>query len=82
MSLLAETGPRFTHANFFWAAFSANYLLFVESAAVLAAAPRSRRSVTAWSLLGAHALVGLVCAAGIVAGPAFGSDSPFHGVSY
>jgi hypothetical protein len=60
MALLAEPGARFTHANFFWGAYAANYLLFLESAALLAAAPRSWRSVASWSLLGAHALAGIV----------------------
>ena len=60
MAWLAEPGPRFTHGNFFWASYTANYLLFMESAAVLAAAPRSGRSWAAWSLLGAHSLAGLV----------------------
>jgi hypothetical protein len=41
MALLAERGPRWPHANFFWGAYTANYLLFVESAALLAGAPRT-----------------------------------------
>jgi hypothetical protein len=71
MAWLAEPGPRFTHGNFFWASYTANYLLFVESAAALAAAPRSRRSWAAWSLLGAHTLAGLVYVARLLAGRSF-----------
>jgi len=68
MALLAEPGQRFVHGNYFWGAYTANYLLFVESAAVLAAAPRSWRSVAAWSLLLAHALVGGVYIVRLVMG--------------
>lgn len=68
MAWLAEPGPRFTHGNFFWASYTANYLLFVESAVVLIAAPRSGRSWAAWSLLGAHALAGLVYVGRLIAG--------------
>jgi hypothetical protein len=68
MALLAETGPRSAHGNFFWGAYTANYLLFVESAVVLATAPRSWRSIASWSLLGGHALVGLFYAARLAAG--------------
>ena len=56
------------HANFFWGAYAANYLLFVESAVLLAAAPRYWRTTVAWALLAAHAGAGLVDAGLIVAG--------------
>jgi hypothetical protein len=62
MALLAERGPRWPHANFFWGAYAANYLLFVESAVLLAGAPRSTRTALAWGLLAAHAIAGLVYA--------------------
>ncbi len=68
MAWLAEPGPRLTHGNFFWAAYTANYLLFVESAVVLIAAPRSSRTWAAWSLLGAHTLAGLVYVGRLIAG--------------
>jgi hypothetical protein len=68
MALLAERGPRWTHANFFWGAYAANYLLFVESAVLLAGAPRSWRTTVAWVLLAAHAGAGLVYAWIAVAG--------------
>jgi hypothetical protein len=68
MALLAERGPRWPHANFFWGAYAANYLLFVESAALLAGAPRSTRTTLAWSLLAAHAVAGLAYAWLAVAG--------------
>jgi hypothetical protein len=68
MALLAERGPRWTHANFFWGAYAANYILFVESAVLLAAAPRSWRTTVAWALLAAHAGAGLVDAGLTVAG--------------
>jgi hypothetical protein len=68
MALLAERGPRWPHANFFWGAYAANYLLFVESAVLLAGAPRSWRTTVAWGLLAAHAGAGLVYAGLIVAG--------------
>jgi hypothetical protein len=62
MALLAERGPRRTHANFFWGSYTANYLLFVESAVLLAGAPRSARTTAGWGLLAAHAATGLVYA--------------------
>jgi hypothetical protein len=68
MALLAERGPRWPHANFFWGAYAANYLLFVESAVLLAGLPRSRRTTVAWGLLAAHAGAGVVYAALAVAG--------------
>jgi hypothetical protein len=68
MALLAERGPRWPHANFFWGAYAANYLLFVESAVLLAGAPRSRRTTLAWGLLAAHAAAGVVYAGLAVAG--------------
>ncbi|HXO28290.1 MAG TPA: hypothetical protein VOA80_13155 [Thermoanaerobaculia bacterium] len=68
MALLAERGPRWSHANFFWGAYAANYLLFVESAVLLAGAPRTWRTTAAWGLLAAHAGAGLVYAGLIVAG--------------
>jgi hypothetical protein len=68
MALLAERGPRRPHANFFWGAYAANYLLFVESAALLAGAPRSTRTTLAWGLLAAHAAAGMVYAGLAVAG--------------
>jgi hypothetical protein len=63
MALLAESGARWSHGNFFWGAYAANYILFVESAALLASlprSPRSPRSILAWSILGAHAIAGVV----------------------
>jgi hypothetical protein len=68
MALLAERGPRWPHANFFWGAYAANYLLFVESAVLLAGAPRSRRTTLAWGLLAAHAAAGVVYAGLALAG--------------
>lgn len=68
MALLAERGPRWPHANFFWGSYAANYLLFVESAVLLAAAPRSTRTTLAWGLLAAHAAAGIVYAGLAVAG--------------
>jgi hypothetical protein len=60
MALLAERGPRWTHANFFWGSYTANYLLFLESAVLLAGTPRSARTTLAWGLLAAHAATGVV----------------------
>ncbi|HEV3455215.1 MAG TPA: hypothetical protein VHG32_01585 [Thermoanaerobaculia bacterium] len=60
MALLAERGARWTHGNFFWGAYAANYLLFVESAVLLAGAPQTARTAVAWGLLAAHAAAGVV----------------------
>jgi hypothetical protein len=68
MALLAERGLRWPHANFFWGSYAANYLLFLESAVLLAAAPRSTRTTLAWGLLAAHAAAGIVYARFVYSG--------------
>lgn len=60
MALLGEQGPRFPHGNFFWGAYAASFVVFLESAIVLAHEPDSWRTKLAWGLLAAHASSGVL----------------------
>jgi hypothetical protein len=63
MALLAETGPRRWHGNFFWQSFVACQLLFVSAAALLG--PRLSVRPVAWrdrillAVLGLHTIAGI-----------------------
>ena len=64
-ALLAETGPRLTHGNFFWQAVVCSYILFMESCArygarLMEKGPRTWRNATLSICLWAHVLSGLV----------------------
>jgi hypothetical protein len=58
-ALLAETGERFTDANWIWASNIAMYLVFLVSTATLIGQPKSKRFYFLSALLALHIAAGV-----------------------
>lgn len=58
--LLAETGERALHGNWWWGAQIALWILFIMSAAFLTAQVPSRKRLICWIIFAAHVFCGIV----------------------
>jgi hypothetical protein len=70
-ALLAETGERFTHANWIWASNFAMYVVFLVSTVVLLTQPRTMRFYFSMTLLAFHVIIGVCYYAKIALGLGF-----------
>jgi len=70
-ALFIESGFRKTHGNLWWGILFADHMLFLATATFLLRQPPSWDRIVAWTLLGAHAGMGIYYAARCIKEPQF-----------